>query len=201
MPFTFVHTAAALPLRGKRLVPSALIVGTMAPDFEYFLRFSPGGGFGHTFAGAFLLSLPLALLVLWIFHAIVKAPLIRLFPEGIRMRLGAQMGRFSFGGMKRFLLIVISLLIGIATHIVWDSFTHQYTWLSDHWPLLRQTVHLPVLGWLPLYKILQYISNMGAVRNGGGRVLCHRLSQATNGRNGKDCATDNSATKGLANRD
>jgi hypothetical protein len=167
MPFTFAHTAAALTFRGTRLIPSALTVGTMAPDFEYFLRFYPGGGFGHTFAGAFFLSLPLALLVLWIFQAIVKVPLIRLFPEGIRLRLRAQMGRFSFGGTKRFLLVVISVLIGIATHIIWDSFTHPHKWPVDHWPLLRQAVHVPVLGWRPLYRLLQYTSSVA-----GAFVVC-----------------------------
>lgn len=164
MPFTFVHPAAALPFRGARLIPSALVMGAMSPDFEYFLRFYPGGGFGHTFAGAFLLSLPLALVVLWTFHAIVKAPLIQLFPEGIRLRLRAQTGPFSFRGTKRFLLIVISILIGIATHIIWDSFTHRHTWLSDHWSRLTQPVHVPVLGWLALYKFLQHTSNVvGAI--------------------------------------
>ena len=160
MPFTFAHAAAALPFRRLRLVSSALVVGTLAPDFEYFLRLSPGGGFGHTFTGAFLLSLPWALLVLWIFHAIVKVPLTRLFPEGVRSRLGAYMGPFSFRGTKRFLLIVVSVLIGIATHIIWDSFTHRDTWPSDHWPLLMQTVQVPVLGELPLYKVFQHTSTV-----------------------------------------
>jgi hypothetical protein len=167
MPFTFLHTAAALPFRGTRLVPSALIVGTMAPDFEYFLRFSPGGGYGHTFAGAFFLSLPLALVVLWIFHAIVKVPLIRLFPERFRLRLATHIGRFSFRGMKQFVLIVVSVLIGIATHIIWDSFTHRHKWPLDHWTLLRQGVHVPVFGVLPLYKVLLHTSNVV-----GALVLC-----------------------------
>ena len=160
MPFTLAHTAAALPLRRFRLVPSALVVGTIAPDCEYFLRFAARGGYGHTIPGAFLLSLPLALLVLWMFHAIVKDPLVRLFPEAIRSRLTAQTGRFRFGGIGRFLLIVVSALIGIATHILWDSFTHDHTWPIRHWRLLRQTVHVPVLGGIPLYRVLQHASTI-----------------------------------------
>ena len=167
MPFTFVHPAAALPFRGTRLIPSALIAGTMAPDFEYFLRLSPGGGYGHTFAGAFFLSLPLALLVLWIFHAIVKVPLVCLFPEGIRLRMSAYTGRFSFCGTERFLLIVISVLIGIATHIIWDSFTHRHKWPLDGWPLLRQPVPVPVIGVRPLYNVFLHASNVL-----GTLVLC-----------------------------
>src|SRR5579859_6852423 len=111
MPFTPAHAAAALPFRRSRLVLSALIVGTLAPDFEYFLRFAPGGGWGHTFAGAFLLSLPLALAVLWMFHAVVKAPLMQLFPDALRQRIPAK--PFRFGRPSRFLLIGVSALVGI----------------------------------------------------------------------------------------
>jgi hypothetical protein len=160
MPFTLAHTAAALPFRRLRLVPSALVVGTVAPDCEYFLRLAPLGGFGHTLPGAFLLSLPLALLVLWMFHSIVKAPLVRLFPEALRQRLTAPMGRFRFGGIGRLVLIALSALIGIATHILWDSFTHDHQWPTRHWTLLRQTVHVPVLGEIPFYRILQHSSTI-----------------------------------------
>lgn len=163
MPFTLAHAAAALPFRRLRLVPSALVVGTMAPDFEYFLRFAPAGGFGHTFAGAFLLSLPLALLVLWVFHVLVKAPLVQLFPDAIRLRLTAGQTRFRFGGPGRFLLIAVSALTGIATHIVWDSFTHQYMWPAHHWALLRERIHVPILGAIPLVRILQHASTVAGL--------------------------------------
>ncbi len=163
MPFTLAHAAAALPFRRLRLVPSALVVGAMAPDFEYFLRLAPAGGFGHTFAGAFLLSLPLALFVLWLFHVVVKAPLVQLFPDAIRLRLSAHKNPFRFGGPGRFLLIVVSALTGIATHIVWDSFTHFHTWPTRHWPLLRAAIHVPLLGTFPLCKILQHASTVAGL--------------------------------------
>ena len=64
MPFTVSHAAAALPFRRARLVTSALVVGTMAPDFEYFLPLKTHDTFGHTFPGILVLTLPVALLVL-----------------------------------------------------------------------------------------------------------------------------------------
>lgn len=160
MPFTLAHAAAALPFRRLRLfIPSAVVVGTLAPDFAYFLQLTPRGGYGHTFAGAFLWSLPLALLVLWIFHGLVKKPLVQLFPDGIRLRLRPN-EPFPFGGFSRFLLLAFSALIGIATHIIWDSFTHRNPWPTRHWALLRESAYLPVLGWLPYYKVLQYASSV-----------------------------------------
>jgi uncharacterized protein DUF4184 len=166
MPFTPAHAAAALPLLRFRLVPSALVVGTMAPDFEYFLRFAPGGGFGHTIPGAFLQSLPLALIVLWIFHAIVKAPLVQLLPDGVRSRIAAR-ARFRFGGPVGFLLIAASALVGIATHLAWDSFTHFDTWPYRHVEWLRQATNLPVLGLTAHFAILQLVSSVG-----GMLILC-----------------------------
>ena len=65
MPFTIAHAAAALPLRKTRLVLSALVIGTMVPDLQYFLRMAPDDRYGHSLRGALLLSLPLGLLTLW----------------------------------------------------------------------------------------------------------------------------------------
>lgn len=159
MPFTPAHAAAALPLLKARLVPSALVIGTMAPDFEYFLRFAPGGGFSHTIPGAFFLSLPLALIVLWIFHGLVKEPQVQLFPDALRLRIQSCAAPFRFGGPARFALIIVSALTGIATHILWDSFTHQWTVPARSFPWLRQRMDVPFLGSLAHYSVLQLLSS------------------------------------------
>ncbi len=143
-----------------RLIPSALVVGTLAPDFEYFLRFGSSSGFGHTLLGAFLLTLPLALIVLWLFHRYVKAPLASIFPESVERRLVPYLGGFTFFGLSRFGLIVISILVGTATHLLWDSFTHQTMWLYHHWTFLRQSSHVPFLGTIRNTTLLQHGSTI-----------------------------------------
>jgi len=160
VPFTLAHGAAALPFRRLHLIPSGLLVGTFAPDFEYFLRLAPDHGFGHTLLGTFVLTLPLALLVLWLFHAFVKLPLAGLLPDTIQRRLTNHLDEFRFGGAARFALIVGSILLGIATHLAWDSFTHSNTWLYHHWPILRQAVHVPIVGPIPFYRLLQHGSTI-----------------------------------------
>lgn len=135
----------------------------MAPDFQYFIRFSAGGRSGHTLPGIFILTLPMAVLVLWIFHTFVKKPVVRLMPKGLQSRLSKYVGPFRFFGFSRFCLIVFSILVGIATHVLWDSFTHPNTWLYDVWPHLRQPVTVPVLGILPLYKVLQHSSTVAGL--------------------------------------
>jgi len=148
-------------MRRSRLVLSAVVVGTMAPDFEYFVRLSPGGGWGHTIAGAFCLSLPLGLVVLWLFHRYARLPMVALLPQGLECRLGPYLQPFRFRG--RFLLILVSLLAGIATHLAWDSFTHPHTWLYHHWDFLRGRVPMPLIGHMRTYKFLQYLSSVGGL--------------------------------------
>jgi hypothetical protein len=160
VPFTPAHAAAALPFRRSRLVPSALVIGTFAPDFEYLLRLAPRGRFGHTPLGALVLTLPVALLVLWTFHSFIKQPAAMLLPEAVRRRLPNASDKFRFGGPARFLLIIASILFGIATHLLWDSFTHSNTWPYRHWAILRQPFTLPIAGEMLLYKILQHSSTV-----------------------------------------
>lgn len=160
MPFTLAHAAAALPLRRVRLVWSALVIGTLAPDFEYFLRLAPDDGYGHTLPGTFLLTVPVSLVVLWLFHAVVKAPVVELLPGGVRSRLANEVGEFHFGGASKFVMIVVSILVGVGTHVLWDSFTHPNTWLYRRWPSLHAPIRIPVLGATPIYKLLQHGSTL-----------------------------------------
>jgi len=156
VPFTLAHGAAILPFRRWHLIPSALLVGSFAPDYEYFIRLGPTGRYGHTVLGALGLTLPVAVVVLWLFHAYVKVPAARLLPQGVQQRLANEVGAFRFGGAGRFALIVCSILLGIATHLVWDAFTHPNTWFYRHWRPLRQAMRLPFLGPVPYYKLLQH---------------------------------------------
>lgn len=150
-----------MPLRRTRLVFSALVVGTVAPDLDDYVRLLAGGGWGHTIIGAFCLSLPLGLATLWLFHRYAKLPVIELLPERVECRLGPFLEPFRFRG--RFLLIAGSMLAGIATHIVWDSFTHQDTWLYDHWAFLHHVIRLPDIRSIHVYFFLQLISSAGGI--------------------------------------
>jgi len=159
MPFTLSHAAAAFPLRRTRLILSAVIIGCFAPDFEYFVPFAHHGSFGHNFLGVLVLDLPLSLAVLWLYHRYAKEPLAACLPASARERLQLGPRALSITSLSRFALIVFSILVGIATHLFWDSFTHTGYWLSDHLPFLSSNVLLPLFGLRPWYAILQYISS------------------------------------------
>ena len=138
---------------------SALVAGCFVPDFAYLLSLSPRMFYGHTIPGMFDLDLPLALIGLWLFHAFIKQPMLMFLPSGFRRRLKTSVETFPFWPIQRFSLIVLSILVGTATHLAWDAFTHDYSWIYKHWTLLGTLVHLPT-GDMKLYKVLEYTSSV-----------------------------------------
>jgi len=118
------------------------------------------GLIGHTLLGVFIFDLPVSLIVLWLFYACVKQPLSMLLPEGIRRRLKPGNSNFSFRSPARLAMIVVSILIGTATHILWDSFTHAFYWPYRHWSFLSDVVRVPIAGNMQMDKALQYASSL-----------------------------------------
>ena len=155
MPFTLSHAAAALPFRKLKPIWPALVIGTFAPDFQYFITISDEDRSGHHFPDVLLITLPVALLVLWVFEWIVKGPMIELLPSGLQRRLHAKAKPLSFWGWKRFGSIVLWIAVGIATHILWDEFTHPYSLVAQYLSLLRLIVPVPFRYPRTVAKILQ----------------------------------------------
>lgn len=160
VPFTLAHAAAAYPLRKTKLVLSALIFGTFAPDLEFFFRFAPHGPFGHSPRGLFLFCLPAAFGVFWIFHDLVKEPLAALMPRMVRERIPPGIYPMSLRQPLQLVLIAVSILIGSLTHDLWDSFTHNRRWPGNDIAFIHETFTAPVVGEVHIYKFLQYASTL-----------------------------------------
>jgi len=114
-------------------------------------------------AGAFYICLPSALAVLWLFQRVLKLPLISLAPNSLQPRLVRFAEPFRFGPAKRFGWILVSLLLGIFSHLLWDSFTHGRGYMAQHLALLP-TEPLAQYGiYRPLYNLLQHLSSLVGV--------------------------------------
>src|SRR5664279_5413550 len=163
MPFTLSHAAASLPFRRLKPVWPALVIGTFAPDLQYFILLSDEDRSGHHFPDVLLFTLPVALLVLWLFEWIVKRPVIELLPSGVQRRLSDKTEPLSFSGWRRFGLIVLWTAVGIATHLGWDQFTHSYSEVAMRWGVLRSTVQLPLGHTIKFAHLLQHISTIGGM--------------------------------------
>lgn len=133
MPLTFPsHAAAILPLlhiRGVRRLPaSALVLGTTAPDLIYLV--GPLGAAAHHPAGLLSICLPAGLLAFLYVEALllpVTAPLlVRCWPTPTLARLVGPrpLPRTARG----WLAVALALVLGAATHQLWDGFTHAWQW-------------------------------------------------------------------------
>ena len=149
MPNPIAHPAASIPFTRAGLVFSALVIGSLSPDFGYFVEM-PTPYFEYTVPGLILFDVPVGFVLLWLFHALMKWPLLSALPESLQRRLVKHAQGFSFGPLKRFGLIILSLLVGSLTHVICDSFTHDYGWMVQQLAVLRMPV-----GGTPLYAILQ----------------------------------------------
>jgi hypothetical protein len=154
MPNPIAHTAASVPFAKIGMVLSALVIGSISPDFGYFVPL-PISFFMYTLPGLFLFDVPVGLVLLWFFHTLVKWPVLSLLPDSLQCRLIKPAQGFSFGSPKRFGMILLSLLVGSATHVIWDSFTHDYGWMVEQFSFLST----PIRG-IPFYTILQNLSSI-----------------------------------------
>ena len=154
MPFPLAHPAAVLPLRRwcpKILHFPSLVIGSITPDlatsiddWEYF---------SHTIPGTFLFCLPVGILTLWIFYQL-RIPLVSTFPNRHRDALLPLCNGIPnpFGSM------VASLLIGSWLHVVWDLFTHEHSWLVQHFAFFSWRIAT-----LPLNAVLWLLSSFGGI--------------------------------------
>jgi hypothetical protein len=163
MPFTFSHPAIILPLtttKRLRLSATGLIVGSMTPDFEYFIRMKVQSDYSHTLAGLFWFDLPLGLILCFIYHGIVRNCFIDNAPAFIQKRLDKFK---SFNWIKYFSLnwfiVCISVIIGAFSHLLWDSFTHETGYFVERSSLLKESVYLNGLA-VPIYKVIQHLSSL-----------------------------------------
>jgi membrane-bound metal-dependent hydrolase YbcI (DUF457 family) len=157
MPFTVSHAAAVLPIHRwthHQLPLTALMIGSMAPDFGYFFSRAESRQITHSFAGLFTFSLPMGLAV-WLFYiAILEKATITLLSDRWHTRFAHT------DAITRSLILraAAAIVLGAATHLLWDAFTHRDTFITTHWTALLAAT--PGFGWLPIYHLLQGVSSV-----------------------------------------
>ena len=157
MPFTFAHPAAAIPLLrplGRYGSLSALAIGSIAPDLAFIVALDLMREQTHSLAALFLFCLPAGVLAYLLFHGVLKAPLIDLMPDAIASRFASAAAVAT--PRAPWSAVVVSLLCGALTHLLWDAFTHPGTPVVDALPVLQ--MELGNVGGYRVYafKVLQH---------------------------------------------
>lgn len=164
MPCTFSHPLAVVPLRRfcpERLNFTALIIGSMSPDFGYYIGQFPVANFAHTALGTLVVCLPMGLLALGLFY-LIRRPLCFVLPQPHRAVLMPLASRRPSVSIHSVFVAALSILLGAWTHTVWDSFTHPDGWTVTHLAILQTTVIRVGTTSLAVFNFLQQISTFGA---------------------------------------
>ena len=155
MPLTLSHAAAVLPLcRYTSLPLTALMIGSMAPDFGYFFSYQASRELTHSLPGLFIFALP-AGLAAWLFYvAVLEKATITLLSDRWHTRF-SHTDRITPSLITR---AAVAIVLGAATHLLWDGLTHRGTFATDAFPVLLGRT--PGFEWLPIYHLLHGLSSV-----------------------------------------
>jgi hypothetical protein len=161
MPATFSHPAAVLPLRRIRWLNfAALVIGSMSPDFGYFI--GRGGGAAHTLAGSVLICVPSGAAVFVLF-LLLRRSVCELLPmphRGALLPLCDRLPPLKFWSVGS---VAVSLLLGSWTHIAWDAFTHRPGFFVQLLPVLQTPFFTFGGTTFRGYYLLQHLSTVGGL--------------------------------------
>jgi len=130
MPFTLSHTAAVLPFArplARWRVLSAVLIGSMVPDFGLFLPWPwrPERFETHSAVALLTFCLPVGMTTYWLFQYLIKTPVFELLPEGAHSRWQPFAVPARIGSRRQWFLAACGILAGAVSHLVWDGFTHE----------------------------------------------------------------------------
>lgn len=163
MPFTVSHAVVALPFARTPVPAAAVAIGAMAPDIPLFF---PGLAYEttHGIPGFLWTTLPLAAVAFALWRGVLRPAVRELVPAPVAERLPVAWSSSARGTPNRLrtsrdtgwpttprglALILVGLVIGILSHIVWDLFTHADRLGSELVPALaEQWGPLPGTAWL-----------------------------------------------------
>lgn len=161
MAFTLAHMAAALPFYcwHKSISFEALLLGTMLPDFPYFLNGSQAvSEESHSWSGLLSYCLPWGLGIFALWYWLLKPAAIALLQPWLDMNAVVPSHEFQqfvkFGAM-----VILGLLLGASTYLIWDGITHPDGFVARHVIWLQLPINISNFDSMPLARFLQYESS------------------------------------------
>lgn len=161
MPFTLAHPAAVLPLRRycpRFLSFPALIVGSLSPDLGYVFGKLKVDEFSHRLIGSIGFCLPAGAIMLVLFYGVLL-PAVERLPSRYRQMVPPM----SLKPLGAPTVVLLSLLVGAWTHLMWDSFTHKNGWFVQHLPLLQTPLVVVAGHSVRVFHLLWYGSSFAGI--------------------------------------
>ena len=176
MPYTLAHPAFAAPFRLLGFPLAALAAGSIAPDVPLWAEAIGVDGplraigvdyaFTHAPAGVFSACL-IAGVLLWLLWTLLRAPVLDAVPAVVRGRipvvwLTSELRAVQPSSTPRlrervggFVHLGLAIVIGAASHVLLDEFTHEGRFAHTHLAWFRD-VHAG----LPGVKWVQYVGGV-----------------------------------------
>lgn len=134
MPFTPSHAVAILPFLRTPLPAAALVVGSMAPDLQYFVPLGLSRSASHSWPGILTIDMPIGIVAVLLWMYLLRAPVLDYSPGWLRERMTPPPRARSRAVYAA--LVPAGLALGILTHLVLDFPTHR-GWLTEHWTWMQ----------------------------------------------------------------
>jgi hypothetical protein len=163
MPFTLAHPAAILPIwkvAHEHTSLSALVIGSLSPDFAYFLPATCiTGDLTHSVSGLLWFCVPAGMAAYVIFHLLLKRPMAVLLPDKIFARLPSAIFTQPAWKMESMRIVAVSIFLGACTHIAWDSLTYP-SWMDQAFAVPGWTG--PLIGGprIQMHDVLQFVNSV-----------------------------------------
>ena len=159
MPFTVSHMVVAPPLAklfGQRIPMAAIAIGAMTPDL-YRLFTTETYNLSHQWQGLYSINLALGLFFCGLWYLLYRPVLFRFL--NITDPLGIHSSIRACGFV---LMLCFGIMLGAATHLIWDGLTHLdfrtfafSNFLGQPVTLLNQTY--------PMHRVLQIGSSIAVL--------------------------------------
>lgn len=162
MPFTFSHPAAILPLKRFFTQPlgfTALLLGSISPDFGYYIRDFKMATQAHTIIGGMTICLPITVLLLAIYSLLAR-PIFFILPAPHRQYCWVSHNSGFLPKIKDIPFLTAAILLGSWSHILWDGFTHKNGLFVQDIPFLQQDLLAIGTDKIYLYWVLQQLSTL-----------------------------------------
>ena len=160
MPLTLpTHPLAVVPLKlrwPRHFDGVALVAGSIAPDLAYVADGYGGTIHGHAWHAPLWWALPLTLVgarvIRWALPTVVA-----------HLPSGGPLALRDYGVLAlvrhRWWVTALSAVLGAASHIVWDAFTHPAVDGGSREVVLFPLLHNEVVPDLPYWRLLVYVSD------------------------------------------
>ena len=129
----------------------------MTPDIGYFFGLFDVATLAHTLYGIIAICLPSGLMLQFLVRSF-RYHATYLLPQPHRGALESLPSIPLYGSPTIFLFVVMSIVLGAFTHIVWDSFTHRSGWVVQKLDILNQVVTILPGFSTEVFHLLQHFS-------------------------------------------